>query len=135
MKLSGNYYKSGKFWLSEIPVINMMDQGKTKTECLRMMKSGVESLINIPAFKCEVQDLGEGEFVLSSQDVKTLACFVLRRLREAEGLTIRELALQLGMKSHTEYARHESGKTAMTMETFNRYVQAISSKEVVIKIA
>jgi hypothetical protein len=39
------------------------------------------------------------------------------------------------MKSHTEYARHESGKVAMTMATFNKYVEVLSSKEIIFQIA
>jgi hypothetical protein len=42
---------------------------------------------------------------------------------------------KLGLKSHTEYARHEAGTTAMTMETFNWYIEALTDKELVIKIA
>lgn len=135
MKLIGKYSKEGKFWISEIPFINMMDQGKTKIQSLRMIKSAIEDLINQPGFACRVEDLGNNEFVISSDDSKTLCCFILRRLREGQGLSIREVAEQLGSKSHTEYARHESGKTAMTFETFNHYVEVISEKEIYIKIA
>ncbi len=135
MKLLGTYSKEGKFWISEIPFINMMDQGKTKIESLKMMKASVEELINQDAFSCQVEDLGHNEFVISSNDSKTLCCFILRRLREGRGLSIREVANQLGNKSHTEYARHETGKTAMTFETFNHYVEIISEKELLIKIA
>lgn len=135
MKLMGTYYKDNKIWISEIPFIDLMDQGKTKSDSLRMIKSAVEELVNLTDFKCEIEDLKNGEFAISSKDVKTLSCFVLRRLREAQGLTIREVGERLGLKSHTEYARHESGKTAMTMDSFNRYVEVISSKEVIIKIA
>ncbi len=135
MKLAGKYTKEGKFWVAEIPFINMMDQGRTKKECLEMIKSAIEELISETNFKCRVEDLGTNEFVLSSDDSKTLCCFILKRLREGHGLTIREVARQLGLKSHTEYARHEAGKTAMTFETFNHYVEVISEKEIFIKIA
>jgi DNA-binding transcriptional regulator YiaG len=135
MKLLGNYYKDGTTWLSEIPFIHLMDQGRSKKEALAMAGKAVEALVDDPSFKCEVRDLGEGEFTLSSNDVQLLAAFIVRRLREAEGLTIREVAAMLGMKSHTVYARHESGEVAMNMETFNRYVVTLSSKELVLQIA
>lgn len=135
MKLQGTYSKDGKFWLSEIALIDLMDQGKTKAGSLKMIKEAVELLINKDGFTCEVKDLGHGEFILSSNDAKTLISFVLKRLRESEGLTIREVGERLGHRSHTEYARHESGQTAMTFETFNKYVSAISNKDLVLKIA
>jgi predicted RNase H-like HicB family nuclease len=135
MKLEGNYKKDGKFWLSEIPFIQLMDQGKSKSDCLKMIKSAIEELINKPGFKCEVEDMGDGVFTLSSKDIGVLAGFVLRRLREANGLTVRDMAKRLHEKSHTTYARHESGESSVPMETFGRYVEAIAHKELVIKIA
>lgn len=135
MKIVGKYSKEANYWISEIPFINIMDQGKTKAQSLKMIKSAIEELINRPDFTCKVEDLGHNEFVVSADNSRTLCCFILRRLREAQGLSIREVAEQLGSKSHTEYARHESGKTAMAFETFNHYVEVISEKEIFIKIA
>ena len=135
MKLQGRYFKDGKLWISEIPFISLMDQGRSKTESLKMIKSSVEELMVDSGLKCQIEDLGKGEFVLSSENVKLLTCFVLRRLREAQGLSIRDVSAKLKHKSHTEYARHESGATAMTLETFNRYIEVLTDKELVIKIA
>ena len=135
MRLVGNYYKEGNFWLCDLPFIQLMDQGRTKKECLSMMKDAIEILINDKDFKCEVIDIGDGKFAIVTSQVKTLAAFVVRRLREAQGFTIREAGALLGMKSHTEYARHESGKVAMNMETFNRYVEVLSSKDIILQIA
>lgn len=135
MKLAGRCYKSEKFWLAEVPFIQLMDQGRTKKEALKMLKLGVEELVSAKGFTCETEDLGDGEFTLSSDNVKLMAAFILRRLREAQGLTIREAAALMNMKSHTEYARHESGKVAMTLETFNRYVEKIANRDILIRIA
>lgn len=135
MKLLGKYYKDGKFWISEIPFISLMDQGKTKTDSLKLIRSSVEELMNSSELRCQIEDKGNGEFVLSSENVKLLTCFVLRRLREAQGLSIRDVSMMLKQRSHTEYARHESGTTAMTMETFNRYIEALTNKELIIQIA
>lgn len=134
MKVIGHYYKAKKFWITEIPMIQLMDQGRTKKEGLIMIQDAIQILINDKSFNCDVTDLGDGKFAISTQQVKPFTAFIVRRLREAQGLTIRETGALLGMKSHTEYARHESGKVAMNMETFNRYVQVLSSKEIILQI-
>ena len=135
MKLEGRYFKDGKFWLSEIPFIQLMDQGKSKKECLEMIKAAVEDLVNVDGFKCSVEDIGDGAFTLSAKDTGLLARFILRRLREANGLSIRDMAKRIHAKSATAYARHESGQTSVTMETFTNYINAITHKDLVIKIA
>lgn len=135
MKIKGRYYKDGTWWLAEIPSLNYMDQGRSKAELLKMLKSGIELLMAETPFKCLIEDLGDGEFILASDNVKVMSCFILKRLRESQGLSIREVASRLGHKSHTEFARHESGQTAMTLETFNKYIEALSDKELIIQIA
>lgn len=134
MKILGRYYRSGNFWIVELPSIHYMGQGRSRKESLLMAKEGIEALVNLPDFNCEVMDFGDGDFALSTCNVKILAAFILRRIRESQGFSIRDVAKILKMKSHTEYARHESGQVAMTMETFNRYIEVISSKEVIIQI-
>lgn len=99
MKLLGNYFKDGKFWIAETPFVNFMDQDRSKSECLAQISSAIEELINVSEFDCSIQDLGNGEFVLSSENTKLLSCFILKRLREAEGISIREMSKRLGIKS------------------------------------
>lgn len=135
MKLPGKYYKDGKFWITEIPVIDFMDQGKTKAEALKLAGEAIALLVNKKGFTCKVHDDGDGEFILSSDDTGALLSFILKRMREAKGLSIRDVREVLGTKSHTEYARHESGKTSMTIDKFTSYVKAISKKDVVLSIA
>jgi predicted RNase H-like HicB family nuclease/DNA-binding XRE family transcriptional regulator len=135
MKLEGTYKKDGKFWISEIPFIQFMDQGISKKECLAMVKSAIETLVNKKGFSCEVEDVGEGQFLLSSDDTGMLASFIFKRLRESNGLTIRDMAKRLHLKSPTSYARHENGHTAITMDKFGEYVHAITRRDMVVKIA
>ncbi|MCM2284281.1 MAG: hypothetical protein NDI81_05845 [Desulfobacula sp.] len=46
MRFSGKIYKDGKFWLAEIPIIDLMTQGHTKKEAYEMVADMLESLIN-----------------------------------------------------------------------------------------
>ena len=38
MKFQGKAFKSGKFWLAEIPFLELMTQGRTKKELLLMVE-------------------------------------------------------------------------------------------------
>ena len=58
---------------------------KTKAELLKNVSSGINTLME--DLDCQVEDLGNGEFVLSSNDVKGLCCFILKRMRESQGLS------------------------------------------------
>ncbi|MFA5904397.1 MAG: helix-turn-helix transcriptional regulator [Desulfobacula sp.] len=37
MRFSGTIYKDGKFWLAEIPILDLMTQGRTKKEAYEMI--------------------------------------------------------------------------------------------------
>jgi len=47
MRFSGSIYKDGKFWLAEIPILDLMTQGKTKKEAYEMLSDMLESLVVI----------------------------------------------------------------------------------------
>ena len=54
MRFSGSIYKDGKFWLAEIPILDLMTQGKTKKEAYEMVADMLESLVNKEDFKVKV---------------------------------------------------------------------------------
>jgi hypothetical protein len=60
MKLLGNYFKDEKFWIAEIPFANLMDQGRSKSECFAQICSAIKDLVNAPEFDCSIQDLVNG---------------------------------------------------------------------------
>ncbi len=45
MELQGKVWKDGKFWLVEIPSLDVMTQGKSKKDALRMIEDAVAGLI------------------------------------------------------------------------------------------
>ena len=49
----------------------------------------------------------------------------LRRAREAAGLTLRELAAQVGLRDHTVILKYERGKTAPTITRLHALAQAL----------
>jgi hypothetical protein len=43
MKLLGHYYIDEKFWPTEIPFIQFMDQGRSKKEVLELTRVAIEN--------------------------------------------------------------------------------------------
>ena len=44
MRFCGKVYKDGKFWLTEVPILDAMTQGHTRKEALAMIEDLLESL-------------------------------------------------------------------------------------------
>ena len=65
-RLSGQVYRDGKFWLAELPALDVMTQGKTKDDVYAMVKDLLETLAGVPGFSVHVApDENEG-FVVTS---------------------------------------------------------------------
>jgi len=137
MKLEGRIYKSGKFWLIEIPILDAMTQGHTRKEALKMAQDLLETMFNDPAVKFElsVPSSTAGRFEVSSDSPKLWA-LVLRRLRESSGLSLKEAATRLGQKSKNAYARYERGEVTPTVEKFDELVRAVkpSNKDLILSL-
>lgn len=132
MRLFGNVYEDGKFWLVEVPLLDAMTQGHTKREALQMAKDLVESLANRPGFSAVVHPGDEGDFEVSSTDVRGMIGLVLRRQRERSGLSLAQAAQRLGVKSRNAYARYERGTSVPTVEKFGQLIKAVSEKDLVL---
>ena len=126
MRFHGKVYKDGKFWLVEVPILNAMTQGRTRTEALAMVKDLLETLVNRPGFTVEVHPGQHGEFEVSSADMRSLIGLLLRRQRERSGLSLAEAAERLGAKSRNAYARYERGTSVPTVEKLSELLQAIA---------
>ena len=132
MRLFGNVYEDGKFWLVEVPLLDAMTQGHTKREALDMAKDLVESLANRPGFIAVVHPGAEGDFEVSSTDVRGMIGLVLRRQRERSGLSLAQAAQRLGVKSRNAYARYERGTSVPSVEKFSQLIKAVSEKDLVL---
>jgi predicted transcriptional regulator len=126
MRLSGRVFKSGKFWVIEVPILGVVTQGYTKKEAYEMIADAIESLVNKRGFKVEVFSGKGNYFEIGSTDLSTLTAFLLRRQRMKQGLTLIEVAKRLGAKSHNTYARYEQGKSIPTIEKFSKLLRALS---------
>ena len=54
MRFSGKIYKDGKYWLAEIPILDLMTQGRTKREAYEMVADMLDTMVNQKDFEITV---------------------------------------------------------------------------------
>ena len=126
IRFSGRLWKDGKTWLVEVPALDAMTQGHTRKEALRMIADYIKTAVDRPTFKVSVIDSdGEGIFVVSTQ-VGAMVALMLRRQREARGLTLTQVARRLGQRSPNAYARYEQGVSVPTVDKLAELMDALA---------
>ncbi len=132
MELEGKIWKKGKFWIVEVPSLNISTQGKSRKNALAMIKDAVYELMQSyfdhlsDQFKIDVHDYKEDHFGLISNDNKMLLSFLLIRQREESGLTIREAAGRIKSKNPNAYAQYENGKIDFSINQYEKLIRAVS---------
>ena len=126
MRLAGFVFRSGEYWAIEVPILDIVTQGRSKKDAYDMIVDAIESLVNKKEFTMEVFPGEKSYFEIASEDVATLIAFLLRRQRMKHGLTLVEVSKRLGAKSHNTYARYEQGQSVPTIEKFNLLLSALS---------
>ena len=125
MRFSGRIYKDGKFWLAEIPILDLMTQGRTKKEAYEMVSDMLETMVNEESFKINVYKKNKDTFEVGSLESKHLVSLLLQRKRELSGLSLSQVANRLGMSSSNAYARYERGKSVPSIEKLNNLLHAV----------
>ena len=127
MKLEIKLTKQDNFWITEVPILDLMTQGKTKKEALEMIQDAVEELLNIKKLDINIQNLGK-EYYLSSQNYEALIPMILRRQRQKQGLTLKELADRVGSSSVNYFARYEQGRATPSIIKLLELLETINPK-------
>ena len=136
MRVYGRVYREGKQWLAEIPLLDAMTQGRTRKEAFSMAADLVETLVGKVGFKARVYPGRGGDFELGASPTRLLIALLLRRQREASGLSLAEVARRLGAKSRNTYARYEQGVSVPTIEKLNELLQVVTSgRDVVLRLS
>jgi len=133
--IAGRIWKDGSWWLAESEIADVMTQGKTRTDAAAMLADAVESLVERDGFKVTVRDApsaGDGGVTLETNDPAALVALVLRRQRQAIGLSLSDVVTKLGQSSKTAYARYEQGDVMPSMEKFEELLRAVSPHAAVI---
>lgn len=126
MRFEGRVFRDGRFWLAEIPLLDAMTQGRTRSEAFRMIADWLETMVNREDFRAEVHPRGKSEFEVSGNDVAAMTALLLRRRREASGSSLRDVASRLGSTSRNAYARYERGEVVPTVDKLDALLKATS---------
>ncbi len=134
MRLEGKLWKdSEKFWLIEIPMLDLMTQGRTKKEALSMMVDAMETLVNRKGFHADIQASKNGKVSVGTNDLALLIALLLKRKREKSGLSLEEVSRRLGVRSRNAYARYEQGTSVPTVSKLTELLRVIDpSRDVVL---
>ena len=125
MRFSGKVYKDGKYWLAEIPILDLMTQGRTKKEAYEMVVDMLETIVNKEGFSIELFRVGKDNFEVGSSEPKHMISLLLQRKREISGLSLSQVSNRLGTKSRNAYARYEQGRSVPSVEKLNELLHAV----------
>jgi predicted RNase H-like HicB family nuclease len=138
MRFEGRVWKDkgSKYWLIEVPLLDIMTQGTSKSDAYCMIADAIESLVNRKGFKTDVRPLNKELFTVGANPESVIVALMLKRQRESHHLTLLEVARRLGQKSPNAYARYEQGTSLPTVEKLNQLMKAIDPGcEPILKIA
>jgi hypothetical protein len=125
MRFSGKVYKDGRYWLAEIPILDLMTQGRTKKEAYEMVIDMLETMINKEGLSIELYKGKKDTFEVGSSEPKHMVSLLLQRKREISGLSLAQVSNRLGTKSRNAYARYEQGRSVPSVEKLNELLHAV----------
>ncbi len=126
MRFEGKVFRTGKWWLAEIPLLDAMTQGRTRKEALEMVADWLETMIGRKEFRATVFPRGKAEFEVAGNNAAAMTALLLRRRRESSGSSLRDIAARLGAASRNTYARYERGDAVPTVEKLDALLKAAS---------
>ncbi len=125
MRVEGRVWKDKSFWLIEVPMMDLMTQGRTRKEAFEMLKDAIKSLKDKKEFTVRVEDKDQEDFYVSSSNVKEMIALILFRLRTKNGLSLEDVRIRLGMKSKNSYAQYEQGRAEPTLSKMEELLKAL----------
>jgi len=135
MRIEGRMWKEGKFWVVEIPALDLMTQGLSKSEAYRVAGTVVEDVVGKEGFHVTVHKMGKDHFVLEANDSSALIPLMLKRQRVKKGLSVREASALMGSNSPNAWGAYEQGKRAPTLDQLERMIKALNKgNQLVLRI-
>jgi len=127
MKFQGKAYKDGKYWLAEIPILELMTQGHSKKELLVMVEDLFTTLSNNSELEVNVQCDKNGNLEVGTNNSKIFVGLLLKRKRNLNNLTVEEVSKRLGSSSKNSYARYEQGKSLPSFDKLQELLCAVGA--------
>lgn len=129
MQLVTKIYKKGKFWLAEIPVLDAMTQGKTRSEAEDMLRSLLTDMVETKGFVARViREYGHHYVTMTTHEPEVYR-LILKRQRAKSGLTVRDVAAILGSKSPNAYAAYEKGDREPSLSMVFKLLDAVGKHD------
>ena len=136
LTIEGHVFRDGKYWLVEAVDLDVMTQGRSRTDALAMIKDAIELLIDKPGFEITINKGKKERFTITAKDAKTLIGFMLKRQRSKWGLTLKQVAENMGAKSINAYAQYEQGRVEPSLSKLQELLCAINPEiKAVLKTA
>lgn len=133
MELEGRVWKDPEstWWLIEISFLDVMTQGKTRKEALKMIQDAVIELLKdsyeellTKQFQLTVNLYEDGIIGMGASDDKLLFALGLKRQRLRSGSTIRDVSKRLKSTSPNAYARYERAQARPSLEKYAELLHA-----------
>ena len=136
LAFEGHVYKDGKFWLVEMPGLNLMTQGRSKAEAYKMAKSVVIDACGKDHLKLHLVKSPGNTFLILSEDTDTLIPLLLKKQRQKANLTVAQAAKRLGSNSSNAYGVYEYGRAKPTLKKLEQLLSAVNPEHhVMLKCA
>jgi hypothetical protein len=126
MRFAGRVFKVGRQWAVEVPLLDVVSQGRTKKDAIEMIGDAIEALANKPGFHVDLFPGSGDYFEVGSADQSTLTALLLRRARQQSGLSLAQVAKRLGSTSVNAYARYEQGRSTPSVQKLTELFGAVS---------
>ncbi len=91
-----------------------------------MVADWFATVMDREGFTVTVQAVGTNGFEVGASDTPAMIGLLLRRQRERSGLTMKQVAKRLGMRSVASYARYEGGRTVPTVDEIDRLLRVVA---------
>lgn len=127
MYLEGKIWKDGKFWLIEVPSLDLATQGKSKKDAGSMLQDALKALMNQKRIYSRIILVNHDELLLEIQDETILLALMLKRQRAKYGLSLSQMAKKLKARSKNSYAQYEQGRSEPSLSKLQEFFSAMNA--------
>jgi len=126
MVLQGTIHKEGRYWVVSVPDLEIVTQGLTKKDAYEMIQEAIELHIGGEDFRITIDPISKGEFLVAANDTAALLGLMLKRQRQINGLSVRDVTKRLKKKTNTYYHQYERGKATAGIDKLTELLRAMN---------